>query len=153
MEMFDGLIWVGVLGCMFFSTEPKRTAMFCVLVCHTVTVIVSSYDPQFLGAWSSFYISGFAEFAGAAFLIWYSRRIFHDRLFFFMMSFLLWFSALTGGMYKYDFINAYSEYETFSEAIAIIHLFIMLMFTDGIRNSIGYIYDSLSAVRRRWSHS
>lgn len=153
MEMFDGLIWAGVLGCMLFSTEPKRTAMLCVLACHTATVLVSNYVPNFLGAWTSFYISGFAEFTGAAFLIWYSQRIFHDRLFFFLMAFMLWFSALTGGMYKYDIIHAYADYVTVSETIAIIHLVTMLMFTDGIRNGIGYIYDGLSAISRRRSHS
>ena len=128
---FDAFVFIGILLCMLFSSEPKKSAIARVLY---LALIIRGLD-YFFDGWLVMNLVSIVESMGAILLLSYARSLAKriDRVFFRMMSAFLLMSAATVPLYRYDFIYLHADYVAISHAIALCHLAFMGIYSDGIR--------------------
>lgn len=151
---FDWLIGIGILLAIWFSNQPKRSAVvFVLFVAASVKAIDVFVDAG--NGWLAIYLTAILEASAAILMILMAVKLpeLKDRQFFWLMAVMLWISSgVTLAFIKIG-LPFWGEYIFMTELISVIHLLIMLSFSDGIRNFIGSLRNSFIANRGGFTNS
>lgn len=139
---FDIIVSILILIVMWKTTMPKQVVIGLVGLC---AASVTLYD-HFLDGWTPYYLGSITETIAAIAIIRYSRDLRHDKPFFHLMAFLLLMSSFLSMLFKYDVIVAHSDYVAASQSLAMVHVALMIIYSDGLRGLIGSISDGASRI-------
>lgn len=134
---FDVSIFLGILLAMLFSKWPKQ---FAIAVCALASLAMIGANYLLEGV-SWYYFALMVEASALVGLMLFSHKLkeWNDRHFFRVMSFMFLLSIVVTWMYTFDWVTSHALYVQMSHAVALIHVFAMLSYADGIRDFVQYI--------------
>jgi hypothetical protein len=157
VELFDIFIFLGVLLAMLFSSQPKKTAMAICLAVSLFGLGISAGAMYYQVPDMIYPLQAVNETCGALLILALSRQLQErkEKNFFMMMAGLLVMSSALNSIYPPIYIRVetmtFTPYLVLFKTIAVLHVFTMLMFADGITNLARSIRDNL--LRRRFTRS
>ena len=149
MELFDIFIFLGVLLAMLFSSQPKKTAMAICLAVSLFGLGISAGTMYYQVPDMIFPLQAVNEVCGALLILGLSRQLQarKEKTFFIMMAGLLLMSSALNSIFPPIYIRVetmtFTPYLVLFKTIAVLHVFTMMMFADGITNFARSIRDNL----------
>lgn len=157
---FEALLFLGVLLAMILSEMPKKAVVAFVVLIMLSGIWMDNTGHDYLIAsypwltemrWFEYYIASITESIGAIAIMFASRYTKNEseRRYFLLNGAFLWASAAVVVLFKYDLILYHVDYIYYSQLVALSHLLVMLILSDGIRNLARSVNDSFSSHRSR----
>lgn len=148
-SLFDMVIFLGCLLAMFLSLMPKK---FAISICLGVSLLGIAVNTAAMYEWITvkmvYSLAGVVEFFSGLLLLLYVITLkmnSGDKVFFLLMALFLFLSCnltmifipiLFDGYHPYHNYLTFEMYQGIFHTIAVLHVLIMLVYSDGIRSSI-----------------